>query len=1055
MDTRQVIARFEVERQALALMDHPNIARVLDAGATDSGRPFFVMELVKGVAITEFCDLNQLAPVARLHLFIDVCHAIQHAHHKGVIHRDIKPSNVLVTLHDGVPVVKVIDFGIAKAMQQKLTEQTLFTAYGQMIGTPAYMSPEQAQLSALDIDTRTDVYALGVLLFELLTGTTPLQSARLSGAGYDELQRLIREEPTPRPSTRLSSLGDTATVLANQRGLDVKRLVQLLAGDLDWVVMKALEKDRNRRYDTPTSFAEDVARYLGREAILARPPSTAYKAKKFVQRHAAAVLTGCAMAAALLAGTALAFWQAIVATRAQQEALAAAAAEKKAKELALALEAQSKAVLDFVDNHVFAAARPRGQERGLGPDVTLRRAVETALPYVEKSFTHQPLVEARLRLTLGRSFSYLGEAKTAAEQYEAARARYLEHLGPDHPDTLLSMYYLAISYAALGRNADALQLRLETLQKRQAQLGPDHPDTLRSMNGLANSYNELGRYGEALQLRQQTLALQKVRLGSDHPDTLISMGNLASSYAELGRYADALQLRQETLALVKGQLGPDHPDTLRGMVGLANSYTDCGRHTDALQLRLETLALQKAKLGSEHPDTLMSMSNLAISYAELGRHSDAFKLREETVALMKVKLGPDHPETLRNMNSLALSSAALGRHADAVKLYEQTLVLQRVKIGPDHPDTLAGMYNLGISYAELGRHNDAFKLRQQTLALMKTRLGPDHPETLRSMNSLAVSHAALGRHAVALPLYEQTLALQKDKLGPSNPDTLMSMHNLAISYAALGRHADALQLRQHTLPLRKDRLGRDHPDTLRSMNGLALSHAALGQHAEAVKLYEEALALFKVQLGHDHPDTLRCMDNQAISYSALGRHTEALQLRQQALASLETRRGSDHPETLRGLWGVATSLVELQRGAEAVPLIDTCVERAAGKVVPPYLLPGVLNLRLRHFERLKDAVGCRQTAEMWENLKRTDAASLFQAACKRAVTAAVFRATDPSPEGSKDADNEADRAMAWLKQAVAAGYKNVAQLKQHRDLDILRPRADFARLVRALETSRD
>src|SRR3984957_16234865 len=283
MDTGQVIARFESERQALALMDHPNIARALDAGATASGHPYFVMELVKGVPITEFCDKNHLAPEGRLKLFIDVCHAIQHAHHKGIIHRDIKPSNVLVTLHDGAAFVKVIDFGIAKATVQKLTERTLFTAYGQMIGTPEYMSPEQAEMSGLDIDTRSDVYSLGVLLYELLTGTTPLEARRLREAGFAMMQRLIQEEETPRPSTRLSSLGDSATMLAGNRGLDVRRLLQMLSGDLDWVVMKALEKDRNRRYDTPGNFAEDIERYLSHEPISARPPSQVYRLKKFAR----------------------------------------------------------------------------------------------------------------------------------------------------------------------------------------------------------------------------------------------------------------------------------------------------------------------------------------------------------------------------------------------------------------------------------------------------------------------------------------------------------------------------------------------------------------------------------------------------------------------------------------------------------------------------------------------------------------------------------------------------------------------------------------------------
>ncbi len=301
-------------------MDHANIAKVLDAGTTSSGHPYFVMELVKGVPITEFCDKNHLTPDARLKLFADVCRAIHHAHQKGIIHRDIKPSNVMVTLQDGVGVVKVIDFGVAKATAQKLTEKTLFTAYGQMVGTPEYMSPEQAEMSGLDIDTRTDVYSLGVLLYELLTGTTPLEAKQLREAGFANMQRMIQEEQPPRPSTRLSSLRDTATVVAGNRGLEPKRLVQLVAGDLDCVVMKALEKDRNRRYASPASFADDIERYLRNEPIQARPPSVAYRLKKLGQRHRATILTVCAVT--LLVAIAVSTIEALRASRADKAAVA-------------------------------------------------------------------------------------------------------------------------------------------------------------------------------------------------------------------------------------------------------------------------------------------------------------------------------------------------------------------------------------------------------------------------------------------------------------------------------------------------------------------------------------------------------------------------------------------------------------------------------------------------------------------------------------------------------------------------------------------------------------
>ncbi len=319
MDTREVIARFESERQALALMDHPNIARVLDGGATDSGRPYFVMELVKGVPLTEYCDQNQLATEERLQLFIKVCQAVQHAHQKGIIHRDLKPSNILVTLHDGQPVVKVIDFGVAKAINQQLTEKTLFTSYGQMVGTPAYMSPEQAEMSGLDVDTRSDVYSLGVLLYELLTGTTPLESDRLRTAGYAEIQRLIREEEPPKPSTRLSTSGEKLTSIAKHRGIAPDRLQRLIRGDLDWIVMKALEKDRSRRYEMPNSLADDVSRYLNHETILARPVATSYRVRKFVQRNKLLVGAVSAIAVSLLLGTVVSTGLAIHASRKQRE----------------------------------------------------------------------------------------------------------------------------------------------------------------------------------------------------------------------------------------------------------------------------------------------------------------------------------------------------------------------------------------------------------------------------------------------------------------------------------------------------------------------------------------------------------------------------------------------------------------------------------------------------------------------------------------------------------------------------------------------------------------
>ncbi len=390
MDTHQVVARFEAERHALALMDHPHIARVLDGGETPSGRPYFVMELVKGVPITTYCDEHRLTPRERLGLFALVCQAVQHAHQKGIIHRDLKPTNVLIAAYDGKPVPKLIDFGVAKAMGQRLTDLTLVTGFGNIVGTLDYMSPEQAEFNAMDVDTRADIYSLGVLLYELLTGTTPLTHERLKRAAMEEALRLIREEDPPKPSSRLSETKESLASISAQRKLEPARLTKEIRGDLDWIVMKALEKDRDRRYATPGNFADDIDRYLQGQAILAHPPSALYRLSKFARRRRGAVLTVAAVAAALLLGTVVAIWQAAIANGAKEQALSAAEAEKDAKSMAIAREAETRAVLDFVQNQVFAAARPEGKEGGLGPEVTLRRGCKPRCPPCKRALRSSP-----------------------------------------------------------------------------------------------------------------------------------------------------------------------------------------------------------------------------------------------------------------------------------------------------------------------------------------------------------------------------------------------------------------------------------------------------------------------------------------------------------------------------------------------------------------------------------------------------------------------------------------------------------------------------------------
>jgi serine/threonine protein kinase/tetratricopeptide (TPR) repeat protein len=793
MDSAQVIARFEAERQALAIMDHQNIARVFDAGATEStrgadatplasGRPYFVMELVHGVPITQYCDDNHLTPRERLELFVPVCQAIQHAHQKGIIHRDIKPSNVLVCLYDGRPVPKVIDFGVAKAIEQRLTERTMFTQFGQLVGTFEYMSPEQAEISQLGVDTRSDIYSLGVLLYELLTGTTPLERKRLREAVLTEMLRMIKEEEPPRPSTRLNTTEQIAKIAA-ARKTEPAKLTRLVQGELDWIAMKCLEKDRTRRYETASGLARDIERYLKDEPVEACPPSTSYRLRKFASKNRKLLITAAAFALVIFAGVADSIYLMIMARRAEMlaqaeaqravqaeqearaerdRAVAAAMAENKAKETAQSREAETKAVLDFVQNKVFAAARPQGQEGGLGQNVMLRKAIEAALPFVDKSFKDQPLIEARLRMTLGTSFLYLGEVQIAADQYQAARTLYTKHLGPDHADTLTSMHNLANSYAVLSRHADALTLNEETLALRKAKLGPDHPDTIASMMGLAYSYYQLRRYADALKLCEKTLGLCKTKLGPDHPDTLKSMMRLAASYSVVGRHADAFKLNEETLTLQKAKLGPDHPATLASMNNLANSYAHFGRHADALKLREETLALQKTRLGPEHPDTLMSMMNLAMSYADLGRHADAVKLDEETLARKKAKLGPDHPDTLESMNNLAWSLAT----APDGKLRDPARALRLAKEVAQHTPKKGSYWNtLGVAYYRAGDWKNAIMVLEKSEELLAGRY------VAHNGFFLAMAHWQLKEKDKARAWYDKAAAWM-DKQQPKDGELL-------------------------------------------------------------------------------------------------------------------------------------------------------------------------------------------------------------------------------------------------------------------------------------------
>jgi serine/threonine protein kinase/tetratricopeptide (TPR) repeat protein len=848
MDSQQVIARFEAERQALAMMDHPNIAKVHDAGTTEAGRPYFVMELVRGVPITQFCDEHQLTARERLELLVPVCQAIQHAHQKGIIHRDIKPTNVLVAEYDQRPVPKVIDFGVAKAVNHQLTTKTIFTEVGQIVGTIEYMSPEQAKLNQLDIDTRTDIYSLGVLMYELLTGQTPFDRQRLRSAAFDEVLRIIREEDPPKPSTKLSSSQSLPSIAAC-RHTEPRQLTHQIKGELDWIVMKALEKDRDCRYDTATGLAMDLLRFLNDEPVQAGPPSSGYRLRKFLKRYRRHVV-GAAIVLALLVGgivgTTLGLLRALEAeararalaadeAAARQEEAKARQEEANAREEEAAQRKQAEAVVELLES-IFNDLDPRRSQRdGVDLKTQLTERLDQAAEHLEERYDGQPVTRARLRKALAAAQLGTGSQAKAVALLEKSREEYEAGLGPDHHDTLSARHRLGSAYQSAGRIDEAIRMCEETLKRCESKLAADDADLLNARNNLATAYRLAGRYADAIRLHEQVLQLREKKLGSDHPDTLGSRYNLGVALNDLGQHEEAIRLHAETLRRAEAKLGAEHhlPLLVRG--GLAVAYRRASRLSDAIRETQQLLNLRVAKLGADHPEALTLRNNLAAAYKENGQISDAIRLHEENLPLRERRLGPDHPGTLTTLHNLAVAYVADGQVTKALEYYERALAAQTTRIGREHPDTLATMSDLASAYTRTSQFDKAIPLFEETVQAQSSKLGAEHAATVKSTYNLAISYQRAAQNNKAELLWQKLLALARtrENLPGTSMDQLLS--NLGSVLLLQDKPAAAEPVLRECLEIHV----RHHPDDWQRFRTLSQVGASLlGQkrYAEAEPL---------------------------------------------------------------------------------------------------------------------------------------------------------------------------------------------------------------------------
>jgi eukaryotic-like serine/threonine-protein kinase len=760
------LRRFQAERQSLAIMDHPAIAKVFDAGSTAEGQPYFAMEYVPGPAIIDYCDTRRLGIADRIELFIRACEGVQHAHQKAIIHRDLKPANILVVEVDGKPQPRIIDFGLAKALTPFLSGESLNTFAGGFVGTPGYMSPEQADPAIQEVDTRADVYSMGVVLYELLTGAPPFDVTKWKKLPLDEVLRHLREDDPQKPSTKVSASREASTAAAQARDTQPAQLVSTLRGDLDWITLKALDKDRDQRYGSVSEIAADLRRYLNNEPITARPASASYRVRKYVRRHRIAVAVA---GGAFLLLVSFAVLEAVQIRRITRE------------------RDRANRIAEFMTN-MFRVSDP---SEARGNSVTAREILDKASKDISKGLNQDPELQANMQSLMGRVYNRLGLYAKAQELLTPAVETRRRVLGPNNPETLAAMVDLANALSDQAKYPDGDKLYQEVIDKGRRIGAPARRRVIAAMNNLAlNLYSE-GRTADAEKIQRELVETQRSTLGPEAPDTLTALSNLALTVRNESHFADAVAIDRQVLEGRRHTLGDDHPDTLRSAANLAlDLAAQQGHDAEAEQLLRPTLEAQRRIVGPEHPDTLVSMAALVQVLSQENRIAEAETLARQELEISRRTLGPEHPRTLRCLNQLAAVLELEGNHSEAARQFRELWGIQRRVQGPAHEETMLAEGNLATALLGTKQFAEAEKLARDSLAIARRVLGESNAATLEQMFILADILHQSGKAGEAETLLRQTEELQARVYGPDSPKTAKSTYVLG-AWAALRGDRDA------------------------------------------------------------------------------------------------------------------------------------------------------------------------------------------------------------------------------------------------------------------------